>query len=220
MEIQDMKQLFIDSAVHVVARDGLEKTTTKAIARQAKLNEAYIYKCFSGKDELLSLALQMEDKNFAEFLYETLPIMKMESLTWKERAFILWSKSWDFILEERDDCIFYINFYFAAIGVGSVYREHLLSYRPLIKRVAPAFKPGTNMDMLIHQIFCTMLFFASQVMNGDLPYNEDTTRYTFEQIYFFLAPHVRPELMGSDVPPPPNTCFWGVNILPLEHHHC
>lgn len=52
MEVQEMRQVFIDSAVRVVARDGLEKTTTKAIASEAKLNEAYIYKCFSGKDEM------------------------------------------------------------------------------------------------------------------------------------------------------------------------
>lgn len=41
-----MKQIFMESAVHVVARDGLENATTKAIAAQAGLNEAYIYKCF------------------------------------------------------------------------------------------------------------------------------------------------------------------------------
>lgn len=61
MEVQEMRQVFIDSAVRVVARDGMEKTTTKAIASEAKLNEAYIYKCFSGKDDLLSAALHMED---------------------------------------------------------------------------------------------------------------------------------------------------------------
>lgn len=43
MEVQEMRQVFIDSAVRVVARDGLEKTTTKAIASEAKLNEAYIF---------------------------------------------------------------------------------------------------------------------------------------------------------------------------------
>lgn len=43
MEVQEMRQVFIDSAVRVVARDGMEKTTTKAIASEAKLNEAYIY---------------------------------------------------------------------------------------------------------------------------------------------------------------------------------
>ena len=68
MEVQEMRQVFIDSAVRVVARDGLEKTTTKAIASEAKLNEAYIYKCFSGKDDLLSAALHMEDVNFANLL--------------------------------------------------------------------------------------------------------------------------------------------------------
>lgn len=56
-----MKQIFMESAVHVVARDGLEKTTTKAIAAQAGLNEAYIYKCFCGKDQLLSAAFHQED---------------------------------------------------------------------------------------------------------------------------------------------------------------
>ena len=44
LEVQEMRQVFIDSAVRVVARDGMEKTTTKAIASEAKLNEAYIYK--------------------------------------------------------------------------------------------------------------------------------------------------------------------------------
>ena len=52
MEHQNIKQAFIDSAVRVVARDGMEKATTKAIAAEAKLNEAYIYKCFPSKDEL------------------------------------------------------------------------------------------------------------------------------------------------------------------------
>ena len=56
MEQESMKQAFMECAVRVVARDGMEKATTKAIAAEAKLNEAYIYKCFSNKDELLSAA--------------------------------------------------------------------------------------------------------------------------------------------------------------------
>lgn len=198
MEIYEMKQVFLQSAIRVVAREGLDKATTKAIAKEAHLNEAYIYKCYSGKDELLNDALIMEDKNFADLLYETLPVMHDSCLPWKSRAFVLWKRSWDFILEEPDDCIFYIRFYFASIGLNSVYRKHLESYQPLIEKVRPSFKPGTNMDMVIHQIFCTMLFFASRVMNGDLENNEETTLWTFEQIYCFIVPHVRPELMENE----------------------
>lgn len=49
MEVQEMRQVFIDSAVRVVARDGMEKTTTKAIASEAKLNEAYFISVFPAK---------------------------------------------------------------------------------------------------------------------------------------------------------------------------
>ena len=50
---QSMKQTFMMSAVRVIARDGLVKATTKAIAAEAGLNEAFIYRCFSSKNELL-----------------------------------------------------------------------------------------------------------------------------------------------------------------------
>ena len=47
MAQQSMKQTFMMSAVRVIARDGLVKATTKAIAAEAGLNEAFIYRCFS-----------------------------------------------------------------------------------------------------------------------------------------------------------------------------
>ena len=199
MDIQEMRQAFIDSAIRIVARDGMEKTTTKAIAAEAKLNEAYIYKCFSGKDDLLSAALHMEDMNFADLLQKTLPVMSLPGFSWKERAYLLWKKSWDFILTARDDCVFYIRYYYSASCRAHAYEMHLACFRPLVERVGSAFKPGTNMDMLIHQIFSTMLFFASRVLGGELENNEETTAWAFEQIYSFVVPNVRAEVLeGKD----------------------
>ena len=198
MEQQNIKQAFIDSAVRVVARDGMEKATTKAIAAEAKLNEAYIYKCFPSKDELLSEAFQMEDVNFANLLQKTLPIMHMPGLSWKERAYILWKKSWEFILSKPADCIFYIRYYYSASCRAHAYDVHLACYKPLIERAGKAFRPGTNMDMLIHQIFSTMLFFASRVLNGELENSEATTQWAFEQIYSFVVPHVKAEVLEEE----------------------
>lgn len=198
MEVQEMRQVFIDSAVRVVARDGMEKTTTKAIASEAKLNEAYIYKCFFGKDDLLSAALHMEDVNFANLLQKTLPIMHMPGLSWKERAYILWKKSWDLILSKPADCIFYIRYYYSASCRAHAYETHLACFQPLIEKASKSFKPGTHMDMLIHQIFSTMLFFASRVMNGELENSEETTQWAFEQIYSFVVPNVRAEVLEKE----------------------
>lgn len=65
---RNAKQAFIDGTVRVVARDGLDKTTTKAIATEAGLSEAYIYRCFESKEALLRAAFHMEDVAFAYFL--------------------------------------------------------------------------------------------------------------------------------------------------------
>lgn len=139
-----------------MARDGMEKATTKAVAAEAKLNEAYIYKCFSNKDELLSAALHMEDVRFANLLQKTLPVMHMPDLLWKERAYILWKRSWDFILQRPEDCAFYPRYYYSASYRAHAYERHLACFKPLIEKVSKSFKPGTNMDMLVHQIFFTM----------------------------------------------------------------
>lgn len=198
-ELGTMKQAFLESAVRVVAREGLENTTTKVIAREVGFNEAYIYKCFSGKDDLLSQALLMEDVNFAHLLLDTLPVMRMPGFTWKERAYLLWKRSWDFILEEPDDCIFYIRYYYSASCRAHAYERHRKSYHAVIERVRPSFLDGTYMDLLVHQIFVTMLFFAHRVMNHELENNEKTTQWVFEQIYSFVIPNVRPELLEEEV---------------------
>lgn len=191
MDLENMKQALIASAVRVVARDGLENTTTKSIAQEAKRNEAYIYKCFASKEELLAAALYQEDLNFSDFLLETLPVMNMMQLTWKERAYILWKRSWEFILEDPDDCIFYIRYYYSASC--HAYEHHMKCYQPVFDRVRPAFKNGENMNLVIHQVFCTMLFYASCVVNGTLENSESTTTWVFEQIYSFIVPNICPE---------------------------
>ena len=198
MAQQSMKQTFMMSAVRVIARDGLVKATTKAIAAEAGLNEAFIYRCFSSKDELLSAAFYQENENFTTLLRETLPVMHMPGLTWKERAFLLWKQSWEFILKNEADCIFYIRYCYSADCRAQAYDTHLTHFQALIEKVRPAFKPGTNVDMLVHQIFDTMLAFATRVLNGEMENSEAMTEWTFEQIYSFVVPNVRAEVLEEE----------------------
>ena len=81
MEQKEIRQAFIQSAIHVVAQQGLVRATTKAIAAAAGLNEAYIYKCFRGKDELLAAALWKMDEGLTNHIGETFPIMRDAALT-------------------------------------------------------------------------------------------------------------------------------------------
>lgn len=192
-----MKQVFIKSVVRVVARDGLGKATTKVIATEAKLNEAYIYQCFSNKDELLSEAFYLEDKNFVQYLHEALPVMRTKGISWRDRVYQLWIGSWRYMLEKEDDCYFYLRYYYSAQCRTRAYATHLKFFHELIDSTRPTFKPETNVDMLIHQIFDTMLSFAARVLGGEMENNEETAKWVFEQIYSFVIPNVKPEVLEA-----------------------
>lgn len=197
MEQKEIRQAFIQSAIHVVARQGLVKATTKAIAAAAGLNEAYIYKCFCGKDELLAAALWKLDEGLVRHLSETFPIMRNTTLSWKERCFILWKSSWEFILEKADECLFYLRYYYSSDFRLYARERHLQYYRALRSRTDHVFRSEADIDMIIHQIFETMLAFAAHVMAGEMENNDTTTERTFEQIYSFVAPHFRAELTAE-----------------------
>lgn len=197
MEQKEIRQAFIQSAIHVVAQQGLVKATTKAIAAAAGLNEAYIYRCFRGKDELLAAALWKLDGGLTNHLSETFPIMRDESLSWRERCFRLWQSSWAFILQKDDEVLFYLRYYYSSDFRLYARERHLQYYRALRSRTDHVFRPEADIDMIIHQIFETMLSFAAHVMAGDMPNDETTTERTFEQIYSFVAPHFRAELTAE-----------------------
>lgn len=141
---RNAKQAFIEGTVRVVARDGLDKTTTKAIATEAGLSEAYIYRCFESKEALLCAAFHMEDVAFAYFLKQNLVGMHIQNAPWKDRAFQLWSASWRFILGRKDDCLFYLRYYYSAIlriaalmhtrSISNVFRSYLQRWNKLSNR--------------------------------------------------------------------------------------
>lgn len=49
--------------------------------------------------------------------------------------------------------------------------------------------------MVVHQMFDTMLSFAVRVLGGEIPDDDATAVLAFEQIYSFVVPHVREELL-------------------------
>lgn len=156
---RNAKQAFIEGTVRVVARDGLDKTTTKAIATEAGLSEAYIYRCFESKEALLCAAFHMEDVAFAYFLKQNLVGMHIQNAPWKDRAFQLWSASWRFILGRKDDCLFYLRYYYSANCRTYAYEEHLQCFQELFAAVEQTFKPEANVNMLLHQFLtrCCLL---------------------------------------------------------------
>ena len=54
MKQEEIRQRLIDGTIRVIAREGLDKATTKHIASETSVNEVYIYRCFENKEALFA----------------------------------------------------------------------------------------------------------------------------------------------------------------------
>lgn len=68
-------------------------------------------------------------------------------------------------------------------------------FQELFATMEQAFKPEANVDMVLHQVFDTMLSFAARILGGEMPDDDVTTQWAFEQIYSFVVPNVREECL-------------------------
>ena len=89
----------------------------------------------------------------------------------------------------------YNGYYYSANCRTYAYEEHLQCFQELFAAVEQTFKPEANVNMLLHQVFDTMLSFAARVLGGEMPDDDTTTQWAFEQIYSFVVPNVREELL-------------------------
>ncbi len=61
MKRQNVCATLIDRTIVVIANEGLDKTTTKAIVSGTDINEAYIYRYFKDKEDLLKKSFDTLD---------------------------------------------------------------------------------------------------------------------------------------------------------------
>lgn len=86
MKHYDVQNRLIDRTITVIAENGLDKTTTKAIVKGTEINEAYIYRYFSDKEDLLSHVFDTLDEELVAKVMQHLPVMYMRELEYELRC--------------------------------------------------------------------------------------------------------------------------------------
>ena len=80
MKHYNVRERLIDGTIKVIARDGLDKTTTKAITTETGLFETYIYQYFKNKDGLLVATFDQLDEELATRALEATKVFDDPSL--------------------------------------------------------------------------------------------------------------------------------------------
>lgn len=189
MASSDMRKAFIDSAIHVVASEGIDRTTTKALASSADLNEVYIYRIFGGKENLLRVTFDVLDLQFRDCLLRHIDVMYDTSLTMKERSWKFFNLVWDFIFSDKEKCLFFIRYYHSRFFDDYSIMDRRKTYQDVMDKFIPAFKKDIDVWLLLNHIFDVLFASAIKILRNEVENDERMAINTFALIYMAVEPY-------------------------------
>ena len=191
MSPQDMREKLIARTISVIATEGLDKTTTKAITTGTGINEAYIYRHFSDKKDLLSKAFDKLDEELVAKVMQHLPVMYMQELEYELRCRVFFEAVWKFLLGNKEKCLAFVQYYYSLYFTKYSAESHKRRYIPIVEKFKDAFKDEADVWMILNHILNVMLDFAVKVHNDQMPSEDNYSEHVFLVIYRSVEQYFR-----------------------------
>ena len=186
MKHDEIRRGLIDGTIHVIAREGLDKASTKQIGLTTSINEAYIYRCFESKEDMFAKTFASLDDELITKILQHIEVMYMAEIEYKTRCKIFFNAIWRFLLGNREKCLTFIQYYYSPYFRKYSAEEHREKFIPVVEKFNDAFRESANVWMLLNHILSTMLDFAVKVFDDAVPDDDDTSEHVFRLIYFSI----------------------------------
>jgi len=183
MKQDEFRRRLIDGTIHVIAQDGLDKATTKQIGTYTGINEAYIYRCFEDKEDMFARAFDKLDEELVSKALKHVEVMYMQGMEYEMRCRFYFSAIWKLLLEDRDECLAYVRYYYSPYFTKFSAEAHKSRYTPLINKFKDAFREEADVWMILNHILNVMLDFAVKVHNDQMPKEDNYAEHVFRVIY-------------------------------------
>ncbi len=191
MKQDDLRQALIDGTIHVIAQNGLDKATTKAISKATGINEVYIYRLFENKENLFEKAFEYLDKQLVDKALLHINVMYMREMDYETRCRIYFLAIWRFLIGNRDEILMYVRYYYSPYFKKLSSEAHKLRYTAVVNKFKDAFKDEADVWMILNHILNVMLDFAVMVHNDEMPKKDNYTEHVFRVIYASVKQYFR-----------------------------
>jgi AcrR family transcriptional regulator len=200
---EDIKELFVKNAIHLIAEGGFEKATTKELTHCSgplpdfKMNEVYIYRLFGSKDHLYEVAfIAVDTEMCVAFCNGIKSIGDLEENA-VEKLYSFFLKAWRFMLEDEERCRYYVRYYYSIYFKDASVKAHQKLFEGVIDAMSPLFKEDTDVFSILHSVFTTLLDFAIRVYNKDLEDNETNRLLVFKVLYYTMMPYFKENIQKN-----------------------
>ena len=197
MRQDNMHEALMKSAIHVVAEQGIHKATTKALSKSSGVNEAYIYRLFGGKEDLLKKTFASLDAELVDFWQDEIAHAKELSGDTKQIGNLVTQDLWRFVQQDREKCLFFIGYYYSHYYMedySAEERKH--AYEPVLLQLDAYMIDGEEAWEAVNHIYDVVFPTASRVLRGEIENNPTLEKNVCRRVYAFLDPIlVRPATM-------------------------
>lgn len=191
MTPKERRDMLIARTISVIAGQGLDKTTTKAITDGTGINEAYIYRYFVHKEDLLSKSFDLLDEELSEALMNYLPAMALSDFPKELRLKIFFSAIWKLILENKEKSLAYHQYFYSPYFAQYSAVSHGRRYHLFLRRFSEFFNEEADVWMLLSYLLNVAMSFAVKVFSGEMENNDQTEEFVFQLIYRSVSPYVK-----------------------------
>lgn len=178
-----IRTALMDATVKCVARDGLDKLTTRSIASECELHDTYIYRYFIDKDDLLKRTFIREDQKMIELMLESASKVDTENLSFRENLRLLWMPAWDYLMEHPNECKFYVRYYYSVHFEKDALEEFKDNNEALKAKFRKIFFDNKEIEFLFHYNIDTMLHLTMRIATGEIENDENIRDEVFELMY-------------------------------------
>ena len=188
----EVRQALIASAIRVVAAQGIQNATTKAVACQAELSEVYIYRFFESKDDLFRRTFDELDKELMCLMLTSFKrVITDESNTDVKTKFrTIFHEFWLFTLSDKDKCSFFIQYYYSYYYSNHSEEERKTIYQPLLDLIAPAFSKGADPWVELNHMYDFIFPKLLRVIRKTVPESKKTEEEIFKYVFGMIEPQL------------------------------
>lgn len=189
----EIREIFIENAISLIAEGGFEKATTKELAHyrthspDIKMNEAYIYRIFGSKEKLYEAVFEHLDNELYVAFMQGVEAVRGFNYELRERMYNFFLSAWSFAIknEERFRC--YVRYYYSPYFKGNVLEEHDKLFMGVVNQLKGLFKEEADVVAILHCAFTTFLDFAIRVYNRELEDSEINRPHIFNVLYLTIS---------------------------------
>lgn len=197
----DNKEIaLLEGAVRAVARNGLENTTTRSIGAEAGVDDAYIYRFYRDKEDLLCRAFLTECEKFVERILQSIDMLRRSAIaeTLEDRCRFIVACAWNYLKDRPDISRFFVRYYHSAGFQNHASEQYRTYLSQIADSISETLVVQPNAPLVMVHLMESMFSFASKAADGLLPDNDDTANSVFDQLYGILRTAIGPERKNEE----------------------